>query len=50
MRDYSDDIDDERSIDNYSKEEEEFLLKLDEDSILYDGGSISIYTLKHFIQ
>ena len=49
MRDYSDDIDDERSIDSYSKEEE-FLLKLDEDSILYDGGSISIYTLKHFIQ
>lgn len=49
MRDYSDDIDDERSINNYSKEEE-FLLKLDEDSILYDGGSISIYTLKHFIQ
>ena len=49
MRDYSDDIDDERSIDSYSKEEE-FLLKLDEDSILYDGGSVSIYTLKHFIQ
>lgn len=49
MRDYSDDIDDERSINNYSKEEE-FLLKLDEDSILYDGGSVSIYTLKHFIQ
>jgi hypothetical protein len=49
MRDYSDDSDDERSIDSYSKEEE-FLLKLDEDSILYDGGSVSIYTLKHFIQ
>ena len=49
MRDYSDDSDDEISIDSYSKEED-FLLKLDEDSILYDGGSVSIYTLKHFIQ
>lgn len=45
MRVYSDDSEDESY--SYSKEEE-LLLKLDEDT--YDGGSVSIYTLKHFIQ